>query len=82
MKQEGSTWNGTKIKGLDTSIVNMTAESLNFWLTRFVEELCKEDGERHPPTSDLYRKIVKDRFALRCSDNCVVCTFSPVLPCD
>ena len=31
----------------DTNIVNMTADSLNFWLTKFVEEVCKEDGERN-----------------------------------
>ena len=36
-----------KIQSLDTNIVNMTAESLNFWLTKFVEEMCKEDGERN-----------------------------------
>ena len=32
----------------DKIIVNITAESLNFWLTKFVEEVCKEDGERYP----------------------------------
>ena len=36
-----------KIQSLDTNIVNMTAESLNFWLTTFVEGVCKEDGERN-----------------------------------
>ena len=36
-----------KIQSLDTNIVNMTAESLNFWLTKFVEEMRKEDGERN-----------------------------------
>ena len=35
-------------QSLDTNIVNMTAESLNFWLAKFVEEVCKEDGERYP----------------------------------
>ena len=35
-----------KIQSLATNIVNMTAESLNFWLTKFVEEVCKEDKER------------------------------------
>ena len=39
---------------LDTNIVNMTAESLNFGLMKFVEEVYKEDGERYPPTSNLY----------------------------
>lgn len=32
---------------LDTDIANMTAESLNFWLIKFDEELCKENGERY-----------------------------------
>ena len=40
-----------KIQSLDTNIVNMTAESLNVWLAKFVEEVCKEDGERYPPRS-------------------------------
>ena len=35
-----------KIQSLDTNIVNMMAESFNFWLTKFVEEVCKENGER------------------------------------
>ena len=38
-----------KIQALDTNIVNMTPESLNLWLTKFVQEVCKEDGERYPP---------------------------------
>ena len=33
---------------IQTNIVNMTAESLNFWLAEFVKEVCKEDGERYP----------------------------------
>ena len=33
---------------LDTVIANLTAESLNFWLIKFVEELCKENGQRYP----------------------------------
>ena len=32
---------------IHTNIVNMTAGSLNFWLTKFVEEVCKKDGERN-----------------------------------
>ena len=34
-----------KIQSLDMNIVNMTAESLYFWFTKFVERLCKEDGD-------------------------------------
>ena len=33
---------------LDTVIANLTADSLNFWLIKFVEELCKEKDERYP----------------------------------
>lgn len=40
-----------KIQSLETNIVNMTADSLNFWLTKFVQEICKEDGQRYPPRS-------------------------------
>lgn len=41
----------SKVQRLDTDIATMTAESLNFWLIKFVEELCKENGERYPPRS-------------------------------
>jgi hypothetical protein len=30
-------------------VCNMPAETLNFWLAKFVREVCKEDGECHPP---------------------------------
>ena len=33
---------------LDTVKADLTAESLNFWLIKFVEELCKENGHRYP----------------------------------
>ena len=33
-----------EIRSLDTNMVNMTAESLNFWLTKFFEGVYKEDG--------------------------------------
>ena len=36
----------SKVQRLDTDIANMAAESLNFWLIKFVEELCKENGEK------------------------------------
>ena len=39
----------SKVQRLDTD--NATAESLNFWLIKFVEELCKENGERYPARS-------------------------------
>ena len=37
-----------KIQRLDTNIVNMSAESLNLWLAKFVQEVCKGNGQRYP----------------------------------
>ena len=42
------------MQSLDTNIVKMMAESLNFWLTKFVELVvlvCKKEGEHYLPTS-------------------------------
>ena len=36
------------IQSLETNMVDMSAESLNFWPTKFVTEVCKENGERYP----------------------------------
>ncbi|KAL9954400.1 hypothetical protein ACROYT_G041933 [Oculina patagonica] len=44
----------SKVQRLDTDITSMTAESLNFWLIKFVEEVCKENGERYRIFLDLY----------------------------
>ena len=38
----------SQVQRLDTYMANMTAESLKVWLIKFVEELCKENGERYP----------------------------------
>ena len=38
------------IQSLETNIVEMSAESLNFWLTKFVAEVRKENGECYPPS--------------------------------
>ena len=36
-----------KIQRLDTNIVsNMSAESLNLWLAKFIQEICKGNGQR------------------------------------
>jgi len=40
-----------KVQSLDTNIANMNEESLNFWLTKFVEEVVKVNGERYPGRS-------------------------------
>ena len=37
-----------KVQNLDTKIVNMTTETLNFWLSRFIQEVVKANGERYP----------------------------------
>ena len=40
-----------KVQTLDTNIANMSAETLNFWLTKFVQEVGKINGERYPGRS-------------------------------
>ena len=40
-----------KVQSLDTDIANMDAETLNFWLTKFVGEVVKVNGERYPRRS-------------------------------
>ena len=40
-----------KVQTLDTNIANMSAETLNFWLTKFVQEMVKVNGERYPGRS-------------------------------
>ena len=44
--QRSSLAPSSKVQRLDTDIANMTAESPNIWLVKFVEELCKENSER------------------------------------
>jgi len=39
----------SKIHDLSTPLHCMNAETLNLWLCRFVEEVCKGKGERYPP---------------------------------
>ena len=40
-----------EIQNLATKISDMSAETLNFWLTKFVSEVCKPNGERYPARS-------------------------------
>ena len=42
------TFEPEKIQCLETNIVHMSPESLNLWLTKFVQEVCKPDGQRYP----------------------------------
>jgi hypothetical protein len=37
-----------KVQNLDTSITQMNGETLNFWLGKFIQEVCKTNGERYP----------------------------------
>lgn len=55
----------SKVQRLDTDIATITAESLNFWLIKFVEELCEENGERYPPRS-LYSIVWNSALSGRC----------------
>ncbi|CAB4034828.1 Hypothetical predicted protein [Paramuricea clavata] len=41
--------NVEQVQSLETSMETMTCWSLNVWLTKFVEEVCKASGERYPP---------------------------------
>jgi hypothetical protein len=42
-----------KVQNLDTSITQMNGETLNFWLGKFIQEVCKPNGERYPSTENL-----------------------------
>ena len=37
----------SQIQDLETDVLDMTAESLNFWLTKFIMEVCKDTGENY-----------------------------------
>ena len=36
-----------KVQRLDTILTSMTAESLKFWLSKFIQEVCKQNGKRY-----------------------------------
>ena len=38
-----------KVAQLSTSIEEMDALTLNYWLSKFVMEVAKKSGERYPP---------------------------------
>lgn len=48
-EQSNSAVDTSVIGDLDVNLCSMSAETLNFWLTKFVMEVCKEDGECYPP---------------------------------
>lgn len=39
------------IEDLTTKLEDMRAETLNFWLSKFVQEVAKQNGVRYPPRS-------------------------------
>ena len=36
------------LQNLETELCSMTARTLNFWLIKFVQELCDKDGKPYP----------------------------------
>ena len=45
------------VESLDTPLVEMSVLSINYWLTKFVQEVAKPSKERYPPKT-LYGIIV------------------------
>ena len=70
-EESGSAVETSQIQDLEMNICNMTAKSLNFWLTKFIMEVCKDTGETYLPRT-LYRTCI---FCLRCFV-CNSCLFS------
>ena len=56
----------SKVQPLDTDIPNMTAESLNFWLIKFVQELCKKNHNERIPSPSLYSIVWKTTWSSFC----------------
>ena len=51
---------------LDIDIINMTTESLTILLIKFVEPLCKDNGERYPTRWSAYNiNIVWETTSIR-----------------
>ena len=49
------------VQDLTVSLEHMSANTLNFWLSKFVCEVAKQNGERYPPNS---------LYLLICAINC------------
>lgn len=48
-EESGSAVETSQIQDLETDICDMAAGFLNFWLTKFIMEVCKDTGETYPP---------------------------------
>ena len=66
-EESGSAVGTSQIQDLETNIYDMIAESLNFWLTKFITEVCKDTGETYPPRtlSSIFSGI--QRHLLNCN---------------
>ena len=45
----GNGLESTNVEELSVPLEHMSAESLNFWLCKFIYEVAKQTGERYPP---------------------------------
>ena len=54
------------VQDLTVSLEHMSANTLNFWLSKFFCEVAKQNGERYPPTS-LYLLICAINRHSKCS---------------
>ena len=53
-KLETCAWDGfemTNVEDLTVPLEEMSAKTLNFWLSKFIGEVAKQNGERYPPKS-------------------------------
>ena len=46
----------SRVENLSTNLLNMSTESLNFWMIKFVQEVCDNDGD-HYPGNTLYQIV-------------------------
>lgn len=46
----------SRVENLSTNLLNMSTESLNFWMVKFVQEVCDKDGD-HYPGNTLYQIV-------------------------
>ena len=46
----GNGLESTNVEDLSVPLEHMSADSLNFWLCKFICEVAKQTGERYPPT--------------------------------
>ena len=45
----GNGLESTNVEDLSVPLEHMSADSLNFWLCKFICEVAKKTGERYPP---------------------------------